>query len=69
MTDTSDFCSQLYVSNVTSLLSVVGRLMSTSVTLRPADYPKDLLSEWVELHALSIYGVILPYFVSMAGEF
>ena len=60
--------SQLYVSYVSSLLSVVGNLMKNTVTKHPKEYPTDFLSEWAELHALSIYNVLLPYYISVSGK-
>ena len=62
-----DYSTQLYVSNVGALLEVVGTLMKTKVTRSPADFPKDFLAEWVELHALSIYNHLIPYFINIAS--
>ncbi|XP_067945873.1 E3 ubiquitin-protein ligase listerin-like [Watersipora subatra] len=64
--DISSYDSHVYISNVTLLLSAVGHLMKNDVTRQPSNYPSDFLSEWAELHAQSIYTILLPYFVQLA---
>lgn len=50
-----------------SLLAAVGNLMKNDVSKSPEEFPKDFLAEWVELYALTIYSMLLPYFVTLAG--
>ena len=66
--DLSFYHDQLYASNVATLLSIVGDIMKHSVAKQPSNYPPDFLAEWAELHALSIYNTLLPYYVTVSGE-